>query len=71
MARFVAESDALFADRFVASRAELAPGVEPAGAAMVAVAAVHTLDIRARTGADEVAMTQGADAAVALIRGPA
>lgn len=71
LARFVAESDALFTDRFVASRTELAPGVDPAGAAMVAVAAMHTLAIRARTGADEAAMTRVADAAVALICGPA
>jgi AcrR family transcriptional regulator len=71
LARFVEESDALFADRFTKSRAELALGIDPEGAAMIAVAALHTLAIRARTGAGEAAMSKVGDAAVALICGPA
>jgi AcrR family transcriptional regulator len=71
LARFVAESDALFADRFVKSKAEIAPGADPEGAAAVAVAALHTLAIRARTGADEPSLQKVADAAIALICGPA
>jgi AcrR family transcriptional regulator len=69
LARFVAESDDLFAARFMKSKAELAPGVDPHGAAAIAVAALHTLAIRARTGADERSMRNVADAAVALICG--
>jgi len=71
LARFVEESDTLFADRLTKSRAELAPGIDPEGAAMIAVAALHTLAIRARTGAGEAAMTKVGDAAIALICGPA
>jgi len=71
LARFVAESDALFAARFAKSRAELAPGIDPEGAAAIAVATLHTLAIRARTGADEASMQKVADAAIALICGPA
>ena len=57
--------------RFHAGSAELAPGIDPEGAAMIAVAALHTLAIRARTGAGEAAMTKVGDAAIALICGPA
>jgi len=71
LARFVAESDALFADRFARSKAELAPGVDAEGAGAIAVATLHTLAIRARTGADEASMQKVADAAIALICGPA
>ena len=71
LARFVDESDALFAERFKKSSAELATGIDPVGAAAIAVATLHTLAIRARTGADELAMRNVADAAVALICGPA
>jgi len=71
LARFVAESDALFADRFVKSKAELALGADPVDAAVIAVATLHTLAIRARTGADEPAMQKVADAAIALICRPA
>jgi AcrR family transcriptional regulator len=71
LARFVSESDALFADRFARSKAELAAGADPEGAAAVAVATLHTLAIRARTGADEASMQKAADGAIALICGPA
>ena len=71
LASFVAESDALVAERFTRSNAELALGIDPEGAAAMAVATLHTLAIRARTGADEPSMQKVADAAIALICGPA
>jgi len=39
--------------------------------AAIAVATLHTLAIRARTGADEASMQKVADAAITLICGPA
>jgi AcrR family transcriptional regulator len=67
LGRYVGEMDALFTGRFEADRAELAAGLAPDAAAALATAAIHTLAIRARTGADEAAMKAVGRAAVAAI----
>ena len=67
---FIADEDAAFRDRFARSANELAPGVTPQGAALVATAALHTLAIRARTGEGREALARVADAAVSAICGP-
>jgi AcrR family transcriptional regulator len=67
---FIADEDALFQERFARSANELAPGVTPEGAAMLATAALHTLAIRARTGEGRAALDRVADAAVGAICGP-
>lgn len=67
---FIADEDAAFRDRFARSADELAPGVTPEGAAMVATAALHTLAIRARTGEGRQALARVADASVSAICGP-
>lgn len=66
---FIADEDALFRDRFARSANELASGITPDAAAMLATAALHTLAIRARTGETRPALTRVADAAVAAICG--
>jgi TetR/AcrR family transcriptional regulator, copper-responsive repressor len=67
---FVADEDAAFRERFVKSADELAAGMTPAAAAVVATAALHTLAIRARTGEGREALAEVADAAVNAICGP-
>jgi AcrR family transcriptional regulator len=67
---FISDEDALFCERFARSGNELAAGMTPEGAAMVATAALHTLAIRARTGEDRAALARVADAAVGAICGP-
>jgi AcrR family transcriptional regulator len=69
LAGFVADEDAAFRDRFARSANELAPGLTPEAAAMLATAALHTLAIRARTGEDRAALARVADAAVGAICG--
>jgi len=71
LADFLADTDRLFAERFTVSKAELAPGVAPQAAAAIAAATLHTLAIRARTGAGEAALKAVAQAAVDLICGGA
>ena len=66
-ARFVAEEDALFRARFAAAADELAAGVEPAAAAVMASSALHSLAVRARTGADAESLKAVARAAVDLL----
>jgi AcrR family transcriptional regulator len=68
--RFVAESDAAFAARFAATPGELAAGIDPAGAAALATATLHSLAIRARTGESREGLSRVAGAAAALICGP-
>lgn len=70
-ARFVAEEDSLFLARFAAAADELAPGVDPAAAAVMASSALHSLAVRARTGADTDSLTAVARAAVDLLCKPA
>ncbi|HET6970338.1 MAG TPA: helix-turn-helix domain-containing protein [Phenylobacterium sp.] len=69
LGRYVAEMDALFAARFEADRGALAPGLSPAAAAAMATAAIHTLAIRARTGAGETELRAVGQAAAAAICG--
>ena len=69
-AGFVADEDTVFRERFARSANELAPGMTPEGAAMVATAALHTLAIRARTGDSREALDRVAEAAVGAICGP-
>lgn len=71
LARFLADTDRLFAERFERQRDQLASGVTPAAAGAMASAAFHTLAIRARTGAEAAAMQAVGRAAVDLICGPA
>ena len=67
---FVADEDAAFRERFVRSANELAPGMTPAAAAVMATAALHTLAIRARTGEERGGLAEVARAAVSAICGP-
>ena len=69
VADFIARSEALFRTRFETSAAELAPGVRPGPAASIVTATLHTLAIRARTGADGAELKRVADAAVEMVCG--
>ena len=69
LGRYVAEMDDLFLARFEADRDELAPALTPAAAAAMATAAIHSLAIRARTGAGEAQLKAVGQAAVATICG--
>jgi AcrR family transcriptional regulator len=68
-AGFLAETDRLFRERFERAAAELAPGLTPETAAPVASAALHTLAVRARAGADAAQMAAVARGAVAALCG--
>lgn len=70
-ARFVAEEDAMFRERFERGEKELAPGLTPDLAAGIATAALHTLAIRARLGEGREALQRLAAATVTAICGPA
>jgi AcrR family transcriptional regulator len=67
---FVADEDEVFRERFARSANELAPGMTPTAAAIVATAALHTLAIRARTGEGRGELARVAAAAVSAICGP-
>ena len=69
VAGFVAETDRLFRERFERSAGELAPGVDPGAAAVLASGTFHTLAVRARTGATDAALKAVAQAATTLICG--
>lgn len=71
LAGYVAETDRLFQARFEADRPQLAAGVSPAAAAMMASGTLHTLAIRARTGADQAELKRVGAAAIDLICGAA
>jgi AcrR family transcriptional regulator len=70
LAGFVADEDAAFRERFARSGNELAPGMTPDAAALVATAALHTLAIRARAGEPRAELVRVAEAAVAATCGP-
>lgn len=70
LARYIAETDALFADRFARDAGQLAAGVTPGVAGPMASGVFHTLAIRARTGAAEADLKAVGRAAVTLICGP-
>ncbi len=61
--------DTAFAARFAASRAELPPGADPAALGRMATAVLHSLAIRARSGADEATLRAIYEAGVDLICG--
>lgn len=65
----IAECDAAFAERFEMARAagELALYIDPVGAGAVASGTLHTLSIRARTGASESELKTVARAAIDLL----
>jgi AcrR family transcriptional regulator len=69
LARFVAETDAAFAERLTLAEkdGELREGMDPVGVAAIASATLHTLAIRARAGASENELRGVAQAAVNLI----
>ena len=69
-AAFVADEDEMFRERFARSANELAPGIDPAAAAAIATATLHTLAIRARTGETKAGLDRVALAAVNLICSP-
>ena len=69
LARYIAEMDALFAARFEREPEQLAGGISAAAAASVATAAIHTLAVRARTGAGEEALRAVGRATADLICG--
>lgn len=64
-----ARMDAAFAARFEASRAELAPGVDPMALGAIATGLLHSLAIRARSGADEATLRSIWTAGIDLICG--
>jgi AcrR family transcriptional regulator len=71
LAAFVADEDLAFRERFERSANELAAGIDPADAAAMATAALHTLAIRARMGEPREGLERVARGAVSLICGPA
>lgn len=61
------ELDAGFAARMAASPDELAPGADPLAMGRLATAILHTLAVRARTGADEASLQAIYETGVDLI----
>ena len=70
LADFIAETDGLFRARFERDQDQLAHGVAPEIAGVMASATFHTLAIRARTGASEGDLKTIGRGAVDLICGP-
>ncbi|HVI31718.1 TetR/AcrR family transcriptional regulator [Phenylobacterium sp.] len=72
LSRYLADCDALFAARFETARTagDFPAGLDPAAAAPIAAAAMHTLAIRARAGDSPEALEAVGEAAVAMICGP-
>jgi AcrR family transcriptional regulator len=68
---YIAEMDALFQARFERDAGQLAAGASPMACATLATGAIHTLAVRARTGASEADLKAVGRAAVELICGPA
>ncbi|MFF4016137.1 TetR/AcrR family transcriptional regulator [Streptomyces sp. NPDC001843] len=68
-ARYVADADRVFRERFERSADELKVGVDPASAAAIASAVLQSLAIRARTGSTREDLVRIADAAVTVICG--
>lgn len=72
VAGFIASTEAAFRARFEAEPdGALALGLDPGTAAVIAAAALHTLSIRARTGAGEAELKRVAKAALLAVCGPA
>jgi AcrR family transcriptional regulator len=71
LARFVADTDAAFLERLGREANQLAAGADPAACAAMCAATIHTLAVRARTGAGEAEMKTLARGTVGLICGPA
>lgn len=69
VADFIARTEAVFHARFERSAGEFAPGVRPDPAAAMITATMHTLAIRARTGADGAELQRVADAALEIVFG--
>jgi AcrR family transcriptional regulator len=69
LAAFVADEDMVFRERFERAANELAPGIDPADAAAMASAALHTLAIRARMGEPQAGLERVPHSAVRLICG--
>lgn len=67
LADYIAMTDGLFRARFERDAAHLAAGITPAVAGAMASATLHTLAVRARTGASEDDLRTVAHAAVNLI----
>jgi AcrR family transcriptional regulator len=67
---FIADEDEMFRARFARADNELAAGMTPETAAMVATAALQSLAIRARTGEPAEGLARIADATVTAICGP-
>ena len=67
---YIAETDALFRDRFEREAGQLARGITPEAAGAMASGTIHTLAVRARTGAGEAELKAVGRAAVDLICGP-
>ena len=68
---FIADEDEVFRERFARSAGELAPGMTPKAAAMVATAALQSLAIRARTGEPVAGLALMAEATLDAVCGPA
>lgn len=66
---FIADEDEMFRERFARAANELAPGMTPQTAAMVATAALQSLAIRARTGESRLELARVAEAALDAICG--
>jgi len=67
---YVADTDRLFRERFERDADSLAAGVSPAGAGAMASGILHTLAVRARTGAGEAELKAIGLAATDMICGP-
>lgn len=67
---FIADEDEMFRARCAQGGNELAPGMTPDAAALVATAALQSLAIRARAGEARAALTRIAQATVSAICGP-
>lgn len=70
LARFVAETEALFRARFEGEPSQLAPGLKPEAAAVMATAILHEVAIRARAGIDNRQLGRICDIATGMICGP-
>jgi len=68
---FIADEDEMFRARFARAADELAAGMTPQTAAMVATAALQSLAIRARTGEPAEGLARIAEATVTAVCGPA
>lgn len=69
LVEFIAATDQQFRERFEQDAGQLAPGATPAAAATVACGTLHTLAVRARTGASEDDLKAVGRAAIGLICG--